>query len=234
MRFQPFERWVTLEQAPDLHQDTESVIKAVSYSRRKAEPNTGRWFRVVEASAECPPYVGAGTPVMCNLSMLSDSLDIGETKLELMPFGQCAGIRIGPETMAHLDTRHPVIPIGDYVLLVDNDAKHRKILGIRESSILSPLSTLSRGQRTDEQYENRDDDTPNPNRENDGVRMMFSEVAEVGPDVPDGRLERGDMAAFRANVCGIRFDLYGVSYRLVRCSERNSEIVGRVPAAEFA
>lgn len=238
MKFTPFERWVTLREAPDLHQDTETIIKSVSYSRRTSEPNTGRWYRVIEVAEDLPPYFGPGTPVVCNLSMLSDNLTIGDEDVALMPFSQCAGIRIGTETMAHLGTRHPVIPIGDFVLCVDNDTKHKAILGIK-TTLHTPLSTLSRGQRTDEQYETiRDDvygETPNPNRENDGVHMMFSEVVEVGPDVPTNRkLQKGDMVAFRAQCSGIKFDLFGVSYRLVRCSERNSEIVGKVPTGEFA
>jgi hypothetical protein len=135
--------------------------------------------------------------------------------------------------MAHLGTRHPVIPIGDFVLCVDNDEKHKAILGLK-TTLHTPLSTLERGQRTDEQYENEGEKV-NLNRENDGVRMMFSEVVEVGPDVPANRkLQKGDMVAFRAQCSGIKFDLFGVSYRLVRCSERNSEIVGRVPASEFS
>lgn len=249
MRFTPFERWVTLTEAPDLHQDTAAKVmvggevklatwKPVSYSRRTSEPNSGRWYRVVEVAEGLPPYFGPGTPVVCNLSMLSDNLSIGSETVALMPFSQCAGIRIGTETMAHLGTRHPVIPIGDYVLCVDNDEKHRAILNLPATTLHLPLSTLGRGQRTDEQYENHRDEfgeTPNPNRENDGVRMMFSEVIEVGPEVPQARnLQKGDMVAFRANVTGIKFDLYGVSYRLVRCSERNSEVVGKVPAGEFA
>lgn len=248
MKFTPFERWVTLREAPDLHQDTEAKVtvggkelvavqKAVSYSRRTSEPNTGRWYRVIEVAEDLPPYFGPGTPVVCNLSMLSDNLTIGDEDVALMPFSQCAGIRIGTETMAHLGTRHPVIPIGDYVLCVDNDEKHKAILGLK-TSLHTPLSTLARGQRTDEQYENHKDEfgeTPNPNRENDGVRMMFSEVVEVGPDVPANRkLQKGDMVAFRAQCSGIKFDLFGVSYRLVRCSERNSEVVGKVPACEFS
>lgn len=239
MKFTPFEKWVTVIPAPDLHQDAKAIIKSVSYSRRNAEPNTGRWFRVVEVAADLPPYVGPETPVICNLSMLSDNLDIGGDKVSLMPFSQCAGIRIGDETMAHMGVKHPIIPIGDYVLLVDNDEKHGKILGRKQSSLIlqAPLSTLSRGQRTDEQYETHVDDdgfeTANPNRANDGVRMMFSEVLMAGPEVPPGRLEPGDMAAFRAGICGIKFDCFGVTYRLVRCSERNSEIVGKVPRGEF-
>lgn len=233
MKFTPFERWVTLREAPDLHQDTETIIRSVSYSRRTSEPNTGRWYRVVEVAADLPPYFGPGTPVMCNLSMLSDNLTIGDEDVALMPFSQCAGIRIGTETMAHLGTRHPVIPIGDFVLCVDNDEKHKTILGLK-TSLHTPLSTLGRGQRTDEQYEDSGD-VKNINRENDGVRMMFSEVIEVGPEVPASRnLQKGDMVAFRAGLCGIKFDLFGISYRLVRCSERNSEIVGKVPASEFS
>ena len=244
MKFTPFERWVTLREAPDLHQDTDAKVvidgkelvavqKAVSYSRRTSEPNTGRWYRVVEVAEGLPPYFGPDTPVVCNLSMLSDNLTIGDEDVALMPFSQCAGMRIDAETMAHLGTRQPVIPVGDYVLCVDNDDKHKAILGLK-TALHTPLSTLSRGQRTDEQYENKDD-VQNPNRENDGVRMMFSEVVEVGPEVPASRnLQKGDMVAFRAQCSGIKFDLFGVSYRLVRCSERNSEIVGKVPASEFS
>lgn len=239
MRFEPFEKWVTLREAPDLHQDSDGILKAVSYSRRKAEPNTGRWYRVVEASAECPAYFGPEAPVLCNLSMLSDNFTIGEYNVSLMPFSQCAAIRIGTETMQHLNTRHPVLPVGDYVLCKDNDEKHAAILGMKRSSaILSPLSALERGQRTDEAYETHVDqhgwESANPNRPNDGVRLMFTEVAFVGPEVPLVRgLEPGDMVAFRAQCSGIKFDLFGQSYRLVRCGEKNSEIVGRVPRKEF-
>ena len=239
MQFLPFENWVTLEPAPDLHQDTELITRPVSYSRRKAAPNTGRWFRVVECGDECPPYLSPGAPVLCNLSMLSDELFVGDEKLGLMPFRQIAGVRVGNTTMQHLDTPHPVLPIGDYVLCIDNDQKHSLILGHDPRSTLHmPLMTLERGQRTDEHYEthvNPDDgwETEVKNRENDGVKMMFSEVASVGPEVPEGRLEPGDMVAFRPNICGIRFDLFGISYRLVRCSKTNSETMGRVPRAVF-
>jgi hypothetical protein len=239
MRFIPFEQWVSLEPAPDLHQDAkEGIHLPVSYSRRKAAPNTGRWFRVVEAGDGVPPYISPGAPVLCNLSMLSDELDVGDETVSLMPFRQIAGARIGVTTMQHLETEHPVIPIGDYVLCKDDDRKHSLILGRDPSSRLHlPLMTLERGQRTDEAYETHVDDdgweTENKNRPNDGVKMMFSEVLEVGPEVPAGRLERGDMVAFRPNICGIRFDLFGISYRLVRCSEKNSETMGKVPRAIF-
>lgn len=239
MQYIPFEQWVSLEPAPDLHQDAkEGIHLPVSYSRRKATPNTGRWFRVVECGDECPPYFGPGAPVMCNLTMLSDDLDVGDQKLSLMPFRQCAGIRIGNATMQQLGTDSPVLPVGDYVLCRDNDDKHALILGIDpKSRIMSPLMTLERGQRTDEAYETHvgEDgwEEQNPNRPNDGVKMMFSEVVSVGPEVPPGRLESGDMVAFRPNICGIRFDLFGVSYRLVRCSKTNSETMGKVPKGVF-
>lgn len=231
MRFYPFEKWVMLSEAPDLHQDTESILKPVSYSRRRAEPNTGRWYRVHEVSEDCPKYLSHGAAVLANLSMLSDNIKIGNETHALMPFSQCAGLRINEDTMAAIHSRHPVVPVGDYVLCVDNDEKHQRILGRgKDSLIVAPLVTLERGQRTDEQYDGED----SPNRENDGVKMLFTEVAMVGPEVPLTRgLEPGDMVAFRPNVCGIKFDLFGVSYRLVRCPERNSEIVGRVPAKEF-
>lgn len=237
MRMYPFERWVMLSEAPDLHQDTEALVKVVSYSRRKADPNTGRWYRVHEISEECPKYLSHGAPVLANLSMLSDNITIGDETLALMPFSQCAAIRISEAMMRSMHARHPVIPVGDYVLCIDNDAKHRRLLGLPSTTLQLPLSTLTRGQRTDEQYETKVDEDgfehANPNRENDGTRMMFTEVAMVGPEVPGVRgLEPGDMVAFRPN-CGIKFDLYGVSYRLLRCPERNSEIVGRVPAKDF-
>ncbi len=239
MKFIPFEQWVSLEPAPDLHQDAkEGIHLPVSYSRRKAAPNTGRWFRVVEVGDGVPPYISPGAPVLCNLAMLSDELDVGDDKVSLMPFRQVAGVRIGNTTMQHLATQHPVLPIGDYVLCRDNDDKHALILGRDpKSSIHLPLMTLERGQRTDEAYETHVDEhgweTASPNRPNDGVKMMFSEVLEVGPEVPPGRLEAGDMVAFRPNICGIRFDLFGISYRLVRCSEKNSETMGKVPKAIF-
>lgn len=239
MQFVPFETWVSLEPAPDLHQDAkEGIHKPVSYSRRKATPNTGRWFRVVEVGDEVPKYIGAGAPVMCNLTMLSDELDVGDESVSLIPFRQIAGVRVGNATMLELGAEHPVLPIGDYVLCVDNDRKHSLILGRDPNSSLHvPLVTLARGQRTDEAYETHvgEDgwETENKNRENDGVKMMFSEVVAVGPEVPEGRLEQGDMVAFRPNICGIRFDLFGISYRLVRCSRVNSETMGKVPKAIF-
>lgn len=238
MQFVPFEHWVTLEPAPDLHQDQELTFKPVNYSRRKAEPNTGRWFRIIEAGDECPPYISPGAPVMCNLTMLSDELDVGSETLMTMPFRSVAGVRVGNATMLEVGAKHPVLPIGDYVLCVDNDQKHGLILGRDPgSSLHMPLTTLERGQRTDEAYETHVDadgwETPSINRANDGVKMMFSEVVEVGPEVPEGRLERGDMVAFRPNICGIRFDLFGISYRLVRCSKTNSETMGKVPKAVF-
>jgi cell wall-associated NlpC family hydrolase len=155
-----------------------------------------------------------------------------------MPFRQCAALRIGNTTMQQLHTSEPVLPVGDYVLCRDNDERHALILGRDpKSAIHLPLATLARGQRTDEAYETRVDEQgweeENPNRPNDGVKMMFSEVVSVGPEVPPGRLEPGDMVAFRPNICGIRFDLFGVSYRLVRCSQRNSETMGKVPKAVF-
>lgn len=239
MQFLPFETWVSLEPAPDLHQDAaEGILKPVSYSRRKTEPNTGRWFRVVECGDECPKYIGPGAPVLCNLSMLSDDLTVGDETVSMMPFRQIAGVRVGNATMSEVGSQHPVLPIGDYVLCVDNDEKHGLILGRKPGSMIHPpLMTLERGQRTDEAYETHvgDDgwETENRNRPNDGVKMMFSEVVEIGPEVPEGRLERGDMVAFRPNICGIRFDLFGISYRLVRCSKSNSETMGKVPGKVF-
>lgn len=238
MQYIPFEHWVTLEPAPDLHQDTDALFKPVNYSRRKAEPNTGRWFRVVEAGDEVPKYIGPGAPVMCNLTMLSDEIDVGDEKLMTMPFRSVAGVRVGNATMLEMGAEHPVLPIGDYVLCVDNDRKHELILGRKPgSAIVAPLMTLARGQRTDEAYETHvgEDgwETERVNRENDGVKMMFSEVVAVGPEVPEGRLEQGDMVAFRPNICGIRFDLFGISYRLVRCSKTNSETMGKVPKVIF-
>lgn len=256
MKFVPFENWVTLEPAPDLHQDVPGFERPVHYSRRRAEPNLGRWFRVVEVGDGCPPYVGPEAPVLCNLTMLSDDIGLGDERLLLMPFRSVAGIRVGNATMAELGLLHPIAPIGDYVLCKDNDEKHLLLLSSTDRGRVErffeggpvpempagkrlhvALTALERGQRTDEQYEKHVDDdgweSETTNRPNDGVKMMFSEVAEVGPEVPTGRLERGDMVAFRPNICGIRFELFGVSYRLIRCPEKNSEAMGKVPRAVF-
>jgi hypothetical protein len=239
MQYIPFEQWVTLQPAPDLHEDARGIIKAMSYSRRKAEPYTGRWFRVVEIGDTVPRYLGPGAQVICNLSMVSDEMEVGGTKVAQMPYQQIAGLRVNPEMAAEFGSKHCVVPIGDYVLCVDNDYKHTRILGHNpESPIHMPLMTLERGQRTDEHYETHVDEegfeTANPNRPNDGVKLMFSEVVDIGPEVPAGRLEKGDMVAFRPNICGIKFEAFGVSYRLVRCPERNPEVMGKVPASAFA
>jgi len=261
MQFIPFENWISVEPAPDLHQDVPLVvagvefIKPVSYSRRKAEPNTGRWFRVVEVGDEVPTYLGPGAPVMCNLTYLSDeNLKVGDEQVSLIKFSHAAAVRIGNKTMAELGSKHPVLPLGDYVLCVDNDDKHRLIVGTVDEErlarffegapvpeakhdLVAPLAALERGQRTDEQYEKHVDEdgweTERPNRPNDGVKVMFSEVVGVGPEVPEGRIDVGDMIAFRPNICGIRFDLFGISYRLVRCGKQNPESMGKVPAAVF-
>ena len=256
MQYIPFEHWVTIQPAPELHQDIPGLERPVSYSKRKAEPNTGKWFTVVEVGDEVPKYLGPGTPVMCNLTMVSDELRLGEERVMTIPFRSVAGARIGNRTMAELGTSYPVLPLGDYVLCVDNDEKHTLIIGkvdeervarffeggpvpapIPGKSVHASLQTLARGQRTDEQYETHvgEDgwEEQNPNRPNDGVKMMFSEVVSVGPEVPPGRLEPGDMVAFRPNICAIRFDLFGISYRLVRCSKTNSETMGKVPKGVF-
>jgi hypothetical protein len=238
MQYIPFEQWVTLTPAPDLHQDAKGILKAPSYSKRKAEPNTGRWFRVVEIGDGVPAYLGPEAQVICNLSMVSDEMDIGGSKVSQMPYQQIAGIRVQPEMAAEFGSKHCIVPIGDYVLCVDNDYKHSRILGRAEGgAILMPLMSLERGQRTDEHYETHVDEdgfeTSNPNRPNDGVKLMFSEVVDIGPEVPAGRLQPGDMVAFRPNICGIKFEAFGVSYRLVRCPARNPEVMGKVPAASF-
>jgi hypothetical protein len=218
---------------------------------------------VVEVGDEVPKYLAPGAPVLCNLTYLSDeNLKVGDEQVSLIKFSHAAAVRIGNKTMAELGAKHPVLPLGDYVLCVDNDDKHRLIAGNIDADRLrsiytnretgeqlpipempagkvvhAPLAALERGQRTDEQYETHvgEDgwESENPNRPNDGVRVMFSEVVGVGPEVPEGRIAVGDMIAFRPNICGIRFDLFGISYRLVRCGKQNPESMGKVPASVF-
>jgi hypothetical protein len=243
MKYLPAENWVTVQPAPDLHQDSlvlqgAAIERQVSYSRRKADPQTGRWFRIVQSGDTVPPYFGPGMPVICNLNMVSDFLDACGEKVAQILYTQCAGTLIGEEMMQHFGTRHPILPVGDYVLLVANDDRHSEILGYEPSKGLhAPLQTLERGQRTDEPYETNVDEsgweTPNPNRANDGVRALFWEVVSIGPEVPPGRIAVGDMAAFRPTN-GIKFDFRGKSYRLVRCPVKNSEIMGRAPREEAA
>jgi len=195
-------------------------------------PNKGRWYRVVALPEPNPLGLERGDTVCCNLTMRSHCIDVA---------GDGHALFDEKFVVSRMTFQRQHIPLGRHVLTRRNDEKHLEILRKKGESgvVLRPESTLNWGQKTSEpvaldpQEQEQRERQQMPERENDGVRVLFQEVVAVpepNPDLPAqlARIQIGDMVGFK-RLAATEVDFMGSTVHAVPLTA----MVERVPASEF-
>lgn len=236
--YEPDGQLLSLIPAPDVHQygalrirmgrgrkAQQAIERPVSYMKSENPPNTGRWYRVQRLGDGYTGPLRVGNAVLANLTMRHHVVDAMGAKHSLYSADKIA-VRLKANQEAKT-LRFEALE--GWVITTPNDEKHARILRRDpRAHILLPTVALTKGQRTSEVV--RDPNDPDaPEREHDGVRVLFEEVKEAPPG---SKFEVGDMLNFKS-IAAVEFTFMGQTFHAVPCAGNHNAVLGRVSKAWF-